>query len=137
QREAAVPHHDGRDAVPAGIRALAVPEDLRVHVRVGVDEPRRDDEAVGGELWVAAAMTAGGRRRPSASISRAPCSLIRPTSAMRSPTMPTSARQPPSPEPSTPVPPRITRPKRTRHLRLPTRLPASHKASSFWPWLQN
>src|SRR6185369_1233041 len=42
--EAAVADHDRGDAVPRGDREHAVPEDLRVVVRVDVDEARRDDE---------------------------------------------------------------------------------------------
>src|SRR6185369_6783153 len=43
--EAAVADHDRGDAVPRGDREHAVPEDLRVVVRVDVDEARRDDES--------------------------------------------------------------------------------------------
>jgi hypothetical protein len=42
--EAAVADDDRRDAVPRGDREHAVPEDLRVVVRVDVDEAGRDDE---------------------------------------------------------------------------------------------
>src|SRR5207248_2643319 len=47
--EAAVPHHDRGDAVPGRDGEHAVPEDLRVVVRVDVDEPGRDDGTVGVE----------------------------------------------------------------------------------------
>ena len=47
QREAAIAHDHGGDAVPAGAAAEPVPRDLRIHVRVAVDEARRDDQAVG------------------------------------------------------------------------------------------
>ena len=39
--ETAVAHDDGGDAVVAGAGAERVPEDLRVHVRVAIDEARR------------------------------------------------------------------------------------------------
>ena len=45
-REAAVAHHDRRDAVPARRRQIAVPRHLRVVVGVDVDETRRQHEAV-------------------------------------------------------------------------------------------
>src|SRR5262249_62405907 len=44
--EPAVAHHDARDAVPARRGEVAVPEDLCVVVRVDVDEPGREHEAV-------------------------------------------------------------------------------------------
>src|SRR6185436_8222805 len=47
QGEAAVAHHDAGDAVIAGRGPERIPEDLRVHVRVAVDEARRDDVAFG------------------------------------------------------------------------------------------
>src|SRR5262245_66688201 len=47
QREAAVAHDYGGDAMPAGAAPDGVPRHLRVHVRVAVDEAGRDDEAVG------------------------------------------------------------------------------------------
>jgi hypothetical protein len=50
EREPAVAHDDGRDAVPARRRAEGVPEDLRVHVRVGVHEAGRDHLPVGVDL---------------------------------------------------------------------------------------
>ena len=50
EREAAMPHHDRGDAVPARVRAELVPEHLRVHVRVRVDEPRRDDVTFGVDV---------------------------------------------------------------------------------------
>ena len=46
EREAAVPHHRS-DAVVAGRRAERVPEDLRVHVRVAVDDPGGDNVSLG------------------------------------------------------------------------------------------
>jgi hypothetical protein len=42
-REAAIPAHDGGHAVEGGRAQDRVPEDLRVVVRVDVDEPGRDD----------------------------------------------------------------------------------------------
>ena len=59
-------------------------------------------------MWVWPSMKPGVTACPSASISVVPRSWMGPTKAMRSPTMPTSARNEPSPEPSTTVPPRIT-----------------------------
>ena len=47
--EAAVPHHHRGDAVPGRDGEHAVPEDLRVVVRVDVDEAGRDRRAVGVE----------------------------------------------------------------------------------------
>src|SRR5262249_23462191 len=40
EREPAVAHHHRRDSLPAGGRQGVVPADLRVVVRVWVDEPR-------------------------------------------------------------------------------------------------
>ena len=97
----------------------AVPEHLRVHVGVAVDEARGDDVALGVDL-------AGAPLPDPADAARC--------GRRRCRRRPGRSR---SPEPSTTVPPRITRSKRTRHLRLPTRLPASHNCSSFWPCLQN
>ena len=54
QREAAVAHHRGRHAVPAGAAPRGVPEDLGVHVGVPVDEPRGDHMAFGIDLFRAA-----------------------------------------------------------------------------------
>ena len=45
EREAAVAHDDGGHPVPARGRAERIPEHLRVHVRVAVDEAGRDDVA--------------------------------------------------------------------------------------------
>ena len=50
QREAAVAHHHGGDAVPARAAAERVPGDLRVHVGVAVDEAGRDDQPLGVDL---------------------------------------------------------------------------------------
>ena len=50
QREAAVAHHHGRDAVPARGGAERIPEHLGVHVGVAVDEAGRDDVALGVDL---------------------------------------------------------------------------------------
>ncbi len=47
EREPAVPAEHGRDAVQRRRARSRVPEQLRVVVRVQVDESRRDDEAVG------------------------------------------------------------------------------------------
>jgi hypothetical protein len=44
--EPAIAHHDARDPVPRRRREVAVPEDLRVVVRVDVDEARRQRQAV-------------------------------------------------------------------------------------------
>src|SRR5207244_6947925 len=46
-RVAAVPGHDRRDAVVAGGRRERLEGELRVVVRVDVDDARHDDEAVG------------------------------------------------------------------------------------------
>src|SRR5229473_7756812 len=60
--EAAVAHHDRRDAVPARAGAKGIPENLRVHVRVGVDDARRDDMAFRVEDFLGALMdSANGR----------------------------------------------------------------------------
>ena len=45
--ESTVAHDHRRDAMPAGAAAEPVPRHLRVHVRVSVDESRRDDQALG------------------------------------------------------------------------------------------
>ena len=50
EREPAVAHHHAGDAVPAGRHAEVVPEELGVHVAVGVDETGRDDEPGGVDL---------------------------------------------------------------------------------------
>ena len=47
QGEAAIAHHDRGDAVPARAGAQRIPEVLGVHVRVAIDEPRRDHVTVG------------------------------------------------------------------------------------------
>src|SRR4030095_5545363 len=54
EREAAVPHDDCRHAVPAGAAAQGIPEHLRVHVRVPVDEAGSDDLAGRVYLFLAA-----------------------------------------------------------------------------------
>jgi hypothetical protein len=54
QREAAVAHHDGRDAVPRRRSRVAIPEELAVVVRVEVDEARREGEPPGVDLARAA-----------------------------------------------------------------------------------
>ena len=54
ERHTAVPEHHARHAVPAAARAERIPGDLRVEVRVDVDEPRRHDLALGIELARAA-----------------------------------------------------------------------------------
>ena len=46
----AVPHDDGRDALPRRRRQQRVPRDLAVVVRVHVDPTRRDQQAVGVDL---------------------------------------------------------------------------------------
>ena len=50
--EAAVTHHDGRHAVPARRRAERVPEQLRVHMGVAVDEAGTDHVPFGVDLLV-------------------------------------------------------------------------------------
>jgi hypothetical protein len=47
EADATVAHHHGGDAVPARRREQRVPGDLAVVVRVEVDEPGRDQQAVG------------------------------------------------------------------------------------------
>ncbi|HMD63044.1 MAG TPA: hypothetical protein VKF83_03605, partial [Stellaceae bacterium] len=47
QRKPAIAHHDTGDAMPARAAAERVPVDLRIHMRVPVDEPGRDDQPVG------------------------------------------------------------------------------------------
>ncbi len=47
--EPAVSDHHRRDAVPAGQRQVRIPEELRVVVRVQVDEAGRDDHPAGVE----------------------------------------------------------------------------------------
>ena len=53
ERDGAVAHEHGRDAVVDGGRHLRLPERVRVQVRVQVDEARRDDEAVRVNLLAA------------------------------------------------------------------------------------
>ena len=88
-REAAVAGDDRRHAVPARRGERRVPEDLRVVVRVDVDEAGRDD-------------VARRRRAPASRRGRSPMSVITPS------VMATSAVRPGAPVPSTTVPPRIT-----------------------------
>src|SRR5206468_9752905 len=45
--EPAIAHDHGGDPIPAGAAPDGVPGHLRVHVRVAIDEARRDDQAVG------------------------------------------------------------------------------------------
>ena len=47
ETEAAVPDDDARDAVPTGQRAVGIPEQLRIVMRVEVDESRSDNKALG------------------------------------------------------------------------------------------
>ena len=58
--------------------------------------------------WVCPSMNPGVTTWPSASMSVAPCSRIRPMVAMRPPAIPTSARYGAMPVPSTTVPLRMT-----------------------------
>jgi hypothetical protein len=46
QGEAAIAHDDRRHTVPAGATPEGIPKDLRIHMRVAVDEPWRDDMSV-------------------------------------------------------------------------------------------
>ena len=89
EREAAVAADDGGDAVHVRRRRGRVPEQLRVVVRVGIDDAGDHEQAVGvddrGRLLVAA-----------------------PTITTR-PSDPTSASRAGAPVPSTTVPPRINR----------------------------
>jgi len=62
QREAAVAHDDAGHAVPAGAGAEGIPEDLRVHVGVAVDEAGRHDHAVGVHDLAGALADAADRR---------------------------------------------------------------------------
>ena len=91
EREAAVAHHDAGDAVPARRRQRVVPADLRVVVRVRIDEAGADGEP--------------GRRRSRAC--RRPARP--PTCVRRSPSIATSPVCPGAPLPSMIVPPRMTR----------------------------
>jgi hypothetical protein len=50
EREPAVTHDHGGHAVVARERSEGIPEDLRVHVGVAVDEARRDDVPVGVDV---------------------------------------------------------------------------------------
>src|SRR5229473_7748834 len=62
ERKPAVAHHDRRDAVPARAGAEGIPEHLRVHMRVGVDDARRDDMAFRVDDFLGALMdSANGR----------------------------------------------------------------------------
>ena len=54
QREPAVAHHHGGDAVPARAGSERIPGDLRVHVGVPVDEARGDDLPLGIDLFTGA-----------------------------------------------------------------------------------
>ncbi len=90
--EPAVPGDDGRDAVEARHRGVGVERDLRVVVRVRVDDPGRHDAAVGVEHlagFLAVEATEGRERDPSRT--------------------PTSTRRRGSPVPSTTYPPRTIR----------------------------
>ena len=62
EREAAVAHHDGGDAVPARAGAERIPKDLRVHVRVPVDETGRHRLAVRVDHLARALADAADRR---------------------------------------------------------------------------
>src|SRR5262249_32450986 len=81
EREAAIAHDDGGDAVPAGAAAQRIPEHLGVHVRVAVDETRRDHLAGGVDLFLAFFRYAPDRRNSITghadvrSIFRQPCSV--------------------------------------------------------------
>ena len=68
EAEAAVADHDRRDAVPARQRAVRIPEQLRVVVRVQVDEAGRDDQAVGVEHAVRVAPGRSGRSAAIAAV---------------------------------------------------------------------
>ena len=61
ERDAAVAEHDRRDAVPARRGRVGIPRELRVEVRVDVDEAGRDERAVGVDR---AACRVGRPRRP-------------------------------------------------------------------------
>ena len=60
--ESAVAHHDAGDTVVARTRPETIPEDLRVHVRMAIDEAGRDDVALGvhGALGAVANTSDGG-----------------------------------------------------------------------------
>ena len=64
ERETAVAHHHGGDAVPARVAARRVPEHLGVHVRVAVDEAGRDDVALGVDLPAPSLEDAADERDP-------------------------------------------------------------------------
>ena len=61
--EAAVALHDGGDAVPRRRREVAVPEDLRVEVRVDVDEAGRQHQPRQVDLFSARSAWPGRRLR--------------------------------------------------------------------------
>ena len=52
QGKTAVPHHHRRDAMPARARTEAVPEDLRVHMRMAVNKAGGDDMPVGFDHFI-------------------------------------------------------------------------------------
>ena len=95
-REAAVAGDDGGDAVVRRRAERRIPEDLRVVVRVDVDETRRDRATRRVELDLAAQVRVRslGSRRPAIA---------------------TSATRPGAPLPSKTVPPRMTRSVIVRH----------------------
>jgi hypothetical protein len=49
QGEATIAHDDAGDTMPAGAAPDPIPRHLSVHVRVAIDEARRDDQALGIE----------------------------------------------------------------------------------------
>src|SRR6185436_9192973 len=66
QGEAAIAHHHAGDTVPARRGAEGIPEDLRVHVGVPIDEAGRDDLPLGVDHFVGAVPDAPDRRDAAA-----------------------------------------------------------------------
>ena len=60
QRVTAVPGHDGRDAVARRRREIGIPEQVRVEVRVRIDEARRDAQSAPVDLVRGRARVADG-----------------------------------------------------------------------------
>ena len=53
ERKSAISHHHGCDAVPTRAGTKRVPEHLRIHMRVPINEARGDDVSLGIDLAIA------------------------------------------------------------------------------------
>ena len=81
--DAAVAHHHGRDAVPAGRRQPRIPSGLRVVVRVDVDEARCHQQAVGIDRAASDRARASGFARPRCDRRRSRCRPAGPARPIR------------------------------------------------------